>query len=145
MKSSHIRACDMEEQWFLYDASKHVLGRMAVDIAVRLMGKDDPRYTPSELGRSHVVVVQAERAQLTGTKEQAKQYRRYTGYAGGLRLRSLETVRERKPEDIVRLAVKRMLPKTNLGRRMLSKLKVYRGTEHPHAAQKPVKVEQLSS
>lgn len=144
MKTSHIRSCDMEEQWFLYDASEHVLGRMAAEIATRLMGKHDPRYTPSELGRAHVVVVHAENARLTGTKEDAKKYRRYSGYAGGLRLIPVATMRERKPEEIVRLAVRRMLPKTNLGRRMLSKLKVYSGAEHPHAAQKPVKVEKLS-
>lgn len=144
MKSSHIRAVDVEEKWLLYDASEHVLGRMAAEIAFRLMGKDDPRYTPSELSPTHVVVIQAARARLTGTKDQTKEYRHYSGYAGGLYRRQLETVRERKPEDIVRLAVRRMLPKTKLGRRMLSKLKVYGGPDHPHAAQRPVKVDALS-
>jgi len=133
----------MEEKWLLYDASEHVLGRMAADIARRLMGKDDPRYTPSELGRTHVVVIQADKARLSGTKDETKEYKSYTGYPGGLVRTPLETMRERKPRDIVRLAVRRMLPKTNLGRRMLSKLKVYGGADHPHTAQRPVKVESL--
>ena len=145
MKTSHIRAQDVEERWYLYDASEHVLGRMASDIAVRLMGKDRPQYTPSELGGAHVVVVRAEGIRLSGKKAAEKSYPKYSGYPGGLYQHSLERLKERRPHDVVKLAVRRMLPKTRLGKSMLSRLKVYSGTDHPHAAQKPAKVEATAS
>lgn len=145
MKTSHIRSVDLEESWLLYDASEHVLGRMAADIAVRLMGKNDPRYTPSELGRTHVVVINAEKVRLSGRKDEQKEYPHYSGYPGGLHTTSIERMRADRPYDVVKLAVRRMLPKTKLGKRMLSKMKVYGGSEHPHAAQKPIKVEALNS
>jgi large subunit ribosomal protein L13 len=143
MKTSHIRAVETEERWYLYDASEHILGRMAAKIATQLMGKDRPEYTPSELTGAHVVVVNAEKFQLTGNKAQTKIYPRYSGYPGGLKEHSIERVTVQRPRDVVKLAVRRMLPKTRLGKAMLSRLKVYTGTEHQHAAQQPVKVESL--
>ena len=139
--TTHVRSVDMEERWLLYDASEHNLGRMAARIATQLMGKDRPTYTPSEAGGTHVVVVNGACPRLTGTKSADKLYKHYTGYPGGLREVSLEKVAETRPQDIVTLAVRRMLPKNRLGRNLLSRLKVYPGTEHPHGAQKPCKVE----
>jgi large subunit ribosomal protein L13 len=145
MKTSHIRARDVEDRWYLYDASRHTLGRMASEIAMRLMGKDRPEYTPSELTGAHVVVINAAKARFSGTKSDTKSYQRYSGYPGGLHEMSLERMRERRPNDIVKLAVRRMLPKTKLGKRMLSRLKVYSAAEHPHEAQKPVAIDALGS
>lgn len=140
MKSTHVRAAECEERWLLYDASEQPLGRMAAEIAMALMGKDRPTWTPSELTGAHVVVIHSARARLTGRKADSKIYPHYTRYAGGLKNVSLADVRERRPNDVVTLAVRRMLPKTRLGHDMLRRLKVYPGGEHPHAAQKPVKV-----
>lgn len=143
MKTSHIRAADVEERWYLFDASEHTLGRMAADIATRLMGKDRPTFTPSELTGAHVVVVNSGQVRVTGKKESDKEYQRYSGYPGGLYSRDLETMRKQKPNDVIKLAVRRMLPKTRLGKSMLARLKVYSENEHPHTAQSPQKVEQL--
>lgn len=145
MKTSHIRAQDTEERWYLYDASAHTLGRMAAEIAMRLQGKDRPTYTPSELGGAHVVVINADKPVLTGKKADSMSYPKYSGYPGGLYDHSLETLKQRRPHEIIKLAVRRMLPKTRLGKQMLSRLKVYAGTEHPHTAQQPVLVETLGS
>jgi large subunit ribosomal protein L13 len=145
MKTTHFRARDVAERWYLYDASQNPLGRMASDIAMRLMGKDRPNYTASELLGAHVVVVNADKVKLTGTKGESKTYRWFTGYAGGLKHAPIGRVLERRPRDVVKLAVRRMLPKTNLGKDMLARLKVYAGSEHPHTAQKPQKVETLGS
>lgn len=143
MTTTHVRAQDTEERWLLYDASRHTLGRMAAVIAVNLMGKDRPTYTASEAGGAHVVVINAAKARVTGTRAEAKTYQRYSGYPGGRHETSLERMRGTRPTDIVTLAVRRMLPKTRLGHDMLRRLKVYADSEHPHTAQKPVKVENL--
>jgi len=143
MKTTRFRAQDVEERWFLYDASQHVLGRMASDIAMRLMGKDLPTYTAEELTGAHVVVINASRPKLTGKKEEVKTYASYSGFPGGLYDYPLAHLKEVRPHDVVKLAVRRMLPKSTLGRRMLSRLKVYGEGEHPHSAQKPVLVEKL--
>ncbi|MEM7308729.1 MAG: 50S ribosomal protein L13 [Planctomycetota bacterium] len=143
MKTSHIRAVETEDRWYIYDASEHVLGRMASKIAMQLQGKDRPTYTPSELTGAHVIVINAGKAQLTGTKAESKAYPKYSGYPGGLYVHSIDHLKKRRPHDVVKLAVRRMLPKTRLGKSMLSRLKVYAGTDHPHSAQKPVKVESL--
>jgi len=143
MKTTRFRARDVEERWYLFDASQHVLGRMASDIAMRLMGKDRPTYTREELVGAHVVVVNAEKARFTGRKAEVKIYPRFSGYPGGLYDHTLEQVTAARPHDVVKLAVRRMLPKNVLGKRMLSRLKVYAGTEHPHGAQKPTLVEKL--
>lgn len=143
MKTTHVRAQDTEERWLLYDASAHTLGRLAATIAMNLMGKDLPTYTASEPGGTHVVVINGGKPSLTGSKGQGKIYKHYTGYPGGQREVPIDKVLERRPEDVVTLAVRRMLPKNRLGHDLLRNLKVYPGTEHPHAAQKPVTVENL--
>jgi large subunit ribosomal protein L13 len=143
MKTTRFRAQDVEERWFLYDASQHVLGRMSADIAMRLMGKDLPTYTREELTGAHVVVINAEKAKFTGKKADVKYYPKYSGYPGGLYEHTLDQLKEARPHDIVKLAVRRMLPKSTLARTMIGRLKVYGGSEHPHAAQKPVLVEKL--
>lgn len=140
MKSTYVRASQVSERWLLYDASEHPLGRMASQIAMQLMGKDRPTFTPSQLTGAHVVVVNAEKARTTGKKAAVKIYPHYTRYAGGLKQVPMQRVRERRPADIVALAVRRMLPKTKLGADMLRRLKVYAGSDHPHTAQKPTKV-----
>ena len=141
MRTTHVKASDTDERWYLYDASEHVLGRMAAEIAMRLQGKDRPTWTPSETGNTHVVVVNAGRAVVTGDKNDRKEYQTYSGYPGGQHVWPLAELRERRPRDIVTLAVRRMLPKTRLGARMLKNLKVYGESEHPHTAQNPQKVE----
>lgn len=143
MKTTRFRAQDVEERWYLYDASKFMLGRMASDIAMRLMGKDQPTYTREELTGGHIVVVNAEKVVLSGKKAEGKYYVRYSGYPGGRYEHTLDMLKETRPHDIVKLAVRRMLPKGRLGAQMLSRLKVYGGSEHPHAAQKPALVEKL--
>jgi large subunit ribosomal protein L13 len=139
MKSTHVRSADAQERWILYDASEHTLGRMASQIAMHLMGKDRPSYTPDQLTGAHVVVINAAKAKFTGNKGETKEYQHYTKYAGGLKRVNISDVRVQRAEDIVSLAVRRMLPKTRLGHDMLRRLKVYPGTEHPHTAQNPAK------
>jgi large subunit ribosomal protein L13 len=141
MKSTFVRTADAQERWILYDASEHTLGRMASKIAMSLMGKDRPTYEPSQLTGAFVVVINSATARLTGTKDDTKIYTHYTKYAGGQRLVPLKNIRRDRPNDIVKLAVRRMLPKTKLGHDMLRRLKVYEGNEHPHSAQQPVKVD----
>ena len=141
MKSTHVRAVDVEERWLLYDASQHTLGHMAAKIAMSLMGKDRPTWTPSELTGAHVVVINSKQAQFTGKKDDQKTYAHFTRYPGGYKQVPISEMRLRRPNDIVTLAVRRMLPKTRLGHDMLRRLKVYPGAEHPHMAQNPVPVE----
>ena len=143
MRSTHVKASEVQDRWLLFDASKHQLGRMAAKIAHSLIGKDRPTYTPSEHGATHVVVINADRARFSGKKLETKTYQHYSGYPGGRKVVAIDRVRERRPADIVRLAVRRMLPKNNLGRTMLRHLKVYAGGEHPHQAQQPVQVEKI--
>ena len=123
--------------WHLVDASDQVLGRMAVEIARVLMGKHKPLYTPHINVGDGVIVVNAARIKVTGQKRETRVYRYYTGHIGGQRERTLGNYLDNKPEELIKLAVRRMLPKTRMGRNMLRRLKVYRGTAHPHAAQKP--------
>jgi large subunit ribosomal protein L13 len=141
--TTHVRAADVEERWLLFDASKHNLGRMAARIATSLMGKDRPTYTPSEHGATHIVVINSAMSVMTGAKNSGKEYQHYTGYPGGRKVFSTDEIRVRRPNDIVTLAVRRMLPKNRLGKKMLSHLKVYPGAEHPHMAQQPNLVETL--
>ena len=145
MRTSHVKASETEERWYLYDATEHVLGRMAAEIATRLQGKDRPTFTPSEPGNTHVVVVNSAKARFTGNKDEQKEYQTYSGYPGGRYVWPLDTVRERRPRDIVTLAVRRMLPKNRRGHALLGNLKVYGEGEHPHTAQQPVKVESTLS
>jgi large subunit ribosomal protein L13 len=141
MKTTHVTTQAVEERWILYDASEHVLGRMASDIAKAIMGKDRPSYQPEELTGAFVVVINAEKPVLTGNKRSEKVYVHYTGYPGGQRHISIDGVLADRPKDVVRLAVRRMLPKTKLGMKMLTRLKIYTGDKHPHAAQNPVKIQ----
>ena len=143
MPTTHVRSADLEERWLLYDASQHVLGRLCAQIAMNLMGKDKPTYTSSEKNGAFVVVINAEKVLTTGTKRAQKSYAHYTGYPSGRRVIAYEDLAARRPDEIIRLAVKRMLPKTAMGHDLLSRLKIYAGAEHPHSAQKPVHVEKI--
>jgi large subunit ribosomal protein L13 len=128
-------------RWHLIDANGQVLGRIATRAARLLQGKHKPTYTPFIDTGDHVVVVNAATVKLTGRKEDQKIYRQHSGYEGGLRETRARIVRQRHPERIVEDAVRGMLPKTKLGEAMYRKLKVYAGADHPHAAQKPTKIE----
>jgi len=131
----------LERQWHVIDADGLVLGRVATRAARLLMGKHRPTYTTFLDTGDHVIIVNASRVKLTGRKEEQKIYRRHSGYEGGLRQERAKDVRARRPIRIVEEAVRGMLPKTTLGDAMYRKLKVYAGPEHPHAAQKPTKLE----
>jgi large subunit ribosomal protein L13 len=141
MKTFVAKEPEIDKKWFLVDAENKVLGRMATQIAVRLRGKDKPIFTPHADTGDFVVVVNAEKVALTGAKWDKKIYYHHTGYIGGLKQITARKLRVKKPEDIVRFAVRGMLPKNSLGRRQLKKLKIYAGPEHPHQAQKPEKLE----
>lgn len=145
MTTTHVRSADLKERWLLYDASKFTLGRMAAQIAMNLMGKDRPTYTPSEMNGAFVVVINAEKIVTTGTKRSTKKYDHYTGYPGGLKEVPFENLMERRPDEVVRLAVRRMLPKSVLGRDMRRRLKIYAGSTHPHTAQQPTNVDSIRS
>ena len=127
--------------WYHADAEGKVLGRLAVRIAVLLMGKDRPDYTPHVDTGAYVVVTNAEKVRLTGKKLTDKMYKRYSGYPGGLKERSAAEMLKKHPEDVIRLAVRRMLPRTKLGAAMLKKLKIYAGPKHPHTYAKPKEME----
>lgn len=130
-----------ERNWYVVDASGKTLGRLATQIADTLRGKRKPEYTPHCDVGDFVIVVNAEKVAVTGRKREMKRYYRHSGYPGGLRSRTYEQMLEHRPEEIIRLAVKGMLPRTRLGRAQLRKLKVYAGPDHPHAAQKPQPME----
>ena len=127
----------MVHDWYIVDASQYTLGRLAAALAHRLRGKHKPQYTPHVDTGDYIVVVNAEQVQVTGRKETDKIYYRHTGYPGGIKSRTLEEMREKRPEQIIQRAVKGMLPRNPLGRQVARKLKVYRGSEHPHTAQQP--------
>ncbi len=131
------RLGEIKDGWHLLDADGQVLGRLASRAAMLLMGKHKPSYTPFLATGDHVVVINAEKVRLTGRKEQNKLYRRYSGYPGGLREITAGKLRATRPERIVEEAVLGMLPKTKLGNRMATRLRVYRGPRHPHAGQNP--------
>src|SRR3989440_3458188 len=137
MKTYVATPADRERNWLLVDAEGKPVGRLATQIAATLRGKRKPEYTPNCDVGDFVIVVNAEKVSVTGNKRQAKRYWRHSGYPGGLRSRTLDDMLERRPEEVIRSAVKGMLPRTRLGRAQLRKLKVYAGPEHPHAAQKP--------
>ncbi|NLH43340.1 MAG: 50S ribosomal protein L13 [Planctomycetes bacterium] len=141
MKCFMARNDQVEHKWLLVDADGAVLGRMATKLAMILMGKNKPTYTPHVDMGDFVVVVNAEKIRLTGNKAQVKTYESYSGYPGGHKYTSFAKMMERKPERILELAVRRMLPKTQMGRKALSKLKIYSGPEHEHQAQQPQKVQ----
>ncbi|MGE4619886.1 MAG: 50S ribosomal protein L13 [Planctomycetota bacterium] len=136
-RSFVLRKEDVVRKWYLVDGSEEILGHMAVEIASILMGKNKPNYTPHVDGGDFVVVTNAAKIRTTGNKVAQKLYYYHTGYMGGLKSNTLEWMLENKPEEVIRLAVRRMLPKTRLGRKMLTKLKVFAGAEHTLTAQEP--------
>jgi large subunit ribosomal protein L13 len=141
MKTFVAKESEVERKWYLVDAQDKVLGRLATQIAVRLRGKHKPIFTPHVDTGDFVVVVNAEKVTLTGQKWDKKIYYHHSGYVGGLKEITAGKLREKRPEDLLRFAVRRMLPRNVLGRRQLKKLKIYAGPEHPHEAQKPEKLE----
>lgn len=141
MKTFSAKPAEVKRDWLLVDASDKTLGRLASEIATRLRGKHKPIYTPHVDTGDYIVVVNAEKVRATGNKELAKTYYRHSGYPGGLKETTLQKMRESRPERVLELAVKGMLPKNALGRAMFKKLKVYAGDEHPHTSQQPTPVE----
>ena len=137
MSTYFPKAGEIVRKWYVVDASKQPLGRIASRVASILMGKENPQYTPFLDTGDHVIVINADKVKTTGVKAEAKVYHRYTGYPGGLRTEEFNKRLAAKPERIVEDAVARMLPKNKLGKQMMGKLQVYKGDKHPHAAQKP--------
>jgi large subunit ribosomal protein L13 len=132
---------DISRKWYVIDATGKTLGRLSTKAADLLSGKLNPQYVPYIDMGDHVVVINAEKVRLTGLKSSQKVYRRYTGFPGGLREEDFARLLNRKPEAILEQAIRGMLPKSKLGRAMGSKLKVYKGDQHPHQAQQPVALE----
>ena len=137
MKTWNAKAEDVERRWYVVDAEGQSLGRLAVRIADTLRGKNKPEFTPHIDTGDFVVVVNAEKVAVTGNKREQKRYYRHSGYPGGLRSRTLGDELERRPTEVLRRAVKGMLPRNRLARRQITKLKIYAGPEHPHGAQTP--------
>ena len=137
MKTLSAKPESVKRDWFIVDATGKTLGRLSTEIARRLRGKHKPEYTPHVDTGDYIVVVNAEKITVTGNKTNNKMYHRHTGYIGGLKSVPFNKLRDHAPERIIQTAVKGMLPKGPLGRQMFGKLKVYAGTEHPHAAQQP--------
>jgi len=141
MKTYVATPATRERHWLVVDATGQTLGRLATQIADALRGKRKPEYTPHCDTGDFVIVVNAERVEVTGRKRTEKRYYRHSGYPGALRERTFAEMQARRPEEIIRLAVKGMLPRNRLGRQQLRKLKVYAGPDHPHQAQKPEAME----
>ncbi len=137
MRTWTYRPGSIERDWYVIDARDLVLGRLASRVATILRGKHRPQYTPHADCGDHVVIINAEKIRTTGRKETQKTYYRHSGYPGGLRSITLEKQREKHPERIIEAAVKGMLPKNSLGRKIIRKMNVYAGDRHPHAAQQP--------
>lgn len=140
-KTYSPKAGDIDHAWYVVDATDLPLGRLASEVATLLRGKHKPTYAPHVDCGDHVVVVNAEKVAVTSGKSQAKIYYRHSGYPGGIKAETFESLRERRPEAIIERAVRGMLPKSKLGRQMATKLKVYAGPDHPHAAQRPQPLE----
>jgi large subunit ribosomal protein L13 len=137
MKTYSAKPGEITREWYLVDAEGKTLGRLATQIADTLRGKRKPQYTPHVDTGDFVVVVNAEKIQVTGNKLDQKRYYRHSGYPGGLRSRTLREQLDRRPTEVLRVAVKGMLPKNRLARQQITKLKIYAGPEHPHEAQNP--------
>jgi large subunit ribosomal protein L13 len=140
-RTYQANAQDRERGWHVVDAEGKTLGRLATQIADVLRGKRKPTYTPHVDVGDFVIVVNAEKIRVTGNKLEAKRYWRHSGYPGGIRSQTLGDLLERRPEEVIRRAVKGMLPRNRLARQQITKLKVYAGPDHPHQAQKPEKLE----
>ena len=141
MKTFSAKAHEVKRDWYVIDASNKVLGRMATEIAKRLRGKHKAEYTPHTDTGDYIVVLNAEKIMVTGRKYTDKMYYHHTGFPGGIKSTSFDKLQKKDPVRIIELAVKGMLPRNPLGREMYRKLKVYAGTEHPHAAQQPIVLE----
>lgn len=137
MSSFIQKPAEVERKWYVVDAEGKTLGRMASEVAAILRGKNKPTFTPHVDCGDYVIVINAEKVQVTGKKRQEKIYKRHTGYPGGLRELTFEQLMEKHPEEVVKHAIKGMMPTGKLGRQMYKKLKVYAGPEHNHQAQKP--------
>jgi len=144
-KTSIPQIDSLERQWYLVDAENQTLGRLATEVAAVLRGKNNPNFTPHLDTGDFVVVVNADKIRVTGNKSTQKLYRRHSGRPGGMKTETFQALQERIPERIVEKAIKGMLPHNALGRQMFRKLKVYKGSEHPHSAQKPQALELSSS
>jgi large subunit ribosomal protein L13 len=145
MKTYNAKPGEVAREWYLVDADGQTLGRLATRIADTLRGKRKPQYTPHVDTGDFVIVVNAEKIAVTGNKLDQKRYYRHSGYPGGLRSRTLRDQLDRRPTEVLRVAVKGMLPKNRLARRQLTKLKIYAGPQHPHAAQNPRPLDLASS
>ncbi|HEX8205360.1 MAG TPA: 50S ribosomal protein L13 [Solirubrobacteraceae bacterium] len=141
MKTYVAKPTDRERNWLVVDATGQTLGRLATRIADALRGKGKPEYTPHIDTGDFVVVVNAEKISVSGNKREDKKYYRHSGYPGGLKVRTFQEMQDRRPEEIIRLAVKGMMPRNRLARKQITKLKIYAGPEHPHQAQKPQPME----
>ena len=141
MKSFIAKPAEVERKWYVVDADGKTLGRLASEVASVLRGKNKPTFTPHVDCGDYVIVINAEKVAVTGKKRAEKIYKKHTGYPGGLREITFDKLQQKKPEEIIRHAVKGMLPDGKLGRQMFKKLKVYAGAEHPHTAQKPETLE----
>jgi large subunit ribosomal protein L13 len=137
MKTQSFKQTDIKESWILVDAEDKTLGRLASSLASRLRGKHRPEYTPNADLGDYIVVVNASKISVTGDKLNQKKYYKHSGYPGGIKSKSLKEVIKNSAEDAIRMAVKGMLPKNRLGKKMLTKLKIYKDSEHPHQAQNP--------
>ena len=141
MKTYNAKPGEIDREWFLVDADGQTLGRLATRIADVLRGKGKPRFTPHVDTGDFIVVLNAEKVQVTGNNLDQKRFFRHSGYPGGLRSRTLREQLERRPEEVIRQAVRGMLPKNRLARRQITKLKIYTGPEHPHGPQSPKPLE----
>ena len=137
MKTVSAKKEEIQHEWYLVDATDKILGRLATQIANVLRGKNKPIFTPHVDTGDFIIVTNAEKVKLTGKKLENKRYYRHSGYPGGFRVRTAQEILKKKPEDLIMLAVKGMLPKNRLGSKLLTKLKVYAGKAHPHEAQQP--------
>ena len=137
MKTQSFKQSDIEQSWIIVDAKDKTLGRLASALASRLRGKHRPEYTPNADLGDYIVVINANKINVTGDKLNQKKYFKHSGYPGGIKSKSLNKVIENSPEDAIRMAVKGMLPKNKLGKKMLTKLKIYKDNDHPHQAQNP--------
>ena len=145
MKTYVAKPTDRERNWLVVDAEGLTLGRLATQIADALRGKRKPTYTPHIDTGDFVVVINAEKIAVTGTKRTDKMYYRHSGYPGGLKSRTLNDMLERRPEEVIRLAVKGMLPRNKLANQQITKLKIYAGPDHPHESQSPKPFEEVAS
>ncbi|MGC9341296.1 MAG: 50S ribosomal protein L13 [Bacteroidales bacterium] len=141
MKTYSAKAKDIVRKWYIVDATDKVLGRISTEIAMRLMGKHKPTYSPNLDMGDFIIVINADKVKVTGKKLENKKYYKHTGYLGGLKENTLGELMEKDPTKVIRNSIRLMLPKTRLGRKMLKKLKVYTGSDHPHKSQKPEELE----